>query len=287
MKSWFEAWQPIAARLEDLSQKWDKPVIFTEIGYQSKDGSNNEPWDSDHSGAIDHQEQADAYTAVFEVFADKDWWNGVFWWAWDTNPVQGGMANDDYEIHGKPAEDVLRAYYGGDEEPSPIPTAELLPNEEVNQSIYSDALENNWQDYSYFGKFNFSATDIVAEGNVSIKASLDAWGGICFAHKGVETRPYRWIEFYINYGDVTQRKLMMSGYGKDDEAFYYQLNITEPVYYSDGMIMPQTWHLIRIPLHDIGLDNQEITKICITDGSGDGQKTFWLDAFRLLAANES
>ena len=96
-----EAWQPITIRLENLSRKWGRPIIFTEIGYQSKDGSNTRPWDSELSRSIDHQEQADAYAAVFEAFADKSWWNGVFWWAWDNNPVQGGMSNDDYEIHGK------------------------------------------------------------------------------------------------------------------------------------------------------------------------------------------
>ena len=171
-------------------------------------------------------------------------------------------------------------------EPTPLPTVELLVNEAVNEMIYSDTLLNGWQDYSYFGEFNFSSKDVVAEGASSIKISLDPWGGICWAHKGIETDPYQWIEFYINYGDDTQRMLMMSGYGKDGEELYYQLNITEPVYYPDGMIMPRTWHLIKIPLHDIGLDNQLITEICITDGSGDGQKYFWLDSIRLLAASD-
>ncbi|MEO8611200.1 MAG: hypothetical protein ABI690_25110 [Chloroflexota bacterium] len=103
--------QPAVFVLDQLAAKWQKPIIFTEIGYLSVDGSNRFPgyWQLD--GATDPQEQADAYQAVFEVFHDKPWWKGAFWWSLDTKPDQGGLEDRGYSPHGKPAEAILREYY--------------------------------------------------------------------------------------------------------------------------------------------------------------------------------
>jgi glycosyl hydrolase family 113 len=103
--------QPNVFILDQLAAKWQKPIIFTEIGYLSVDGANRFPgyWQLD--GATDPQEQADAYRAIFEVFSGKSWWKGAFWWSLDTNPEQGGLEDRGYSPHGKPAEDILRAWY--------------------------------------------------------------------------------------------------------------------------------------------------------------------------------
>jgi hypothetical protein len=106
------AWSPIVIRLEELSQKWNRPIIFTEVGYRSLNGANKEPWNSEAKGALDLQEQADCYRAVFETFKDKPWWRGVIWWGVDTNPTVGGSYDTNFTPHDKPAEDVLRFYYG-------------------------------------------------------------------------------------------------------------------------------------------------------------------------------
>jgi hypothetical protein len=103
--------QPAVFVLDQLAAKWNMPILFTEIGYMSVDGANRFPgyWQLD--GATDPQEQADAYEAVFEAFHDKSWWKGAFWWSLDTNPHQGGLEDRGYSPIGKPAEDVLRAWY--------------------------------------------------------------------------------------------------------------------------------------------------------------------------------
>jgi len=106
------AWQPIAARLEQLSQKWNRPIIFTEVGYRSINGANREPWESGKVGTVDLQEQADCYQALFETFNGKSWWRGVFWWNWEPLPDQGGAKDRGFTANNKPAEDVLRFYYG-------------------------------------------------------------------------------------------------------------------------------------------------------------------------------
>ena len=49
---------------------------------------------------------------LFEVLKEKSWWRGVFWWNWEPNPSAGGARDADYTANNKPAEDVLRFYYG-------------------------------------------------------------------------------------------------------------------------------------------------------------------------------
>jgi hypothetical protein len=105
-------WQPIATALEALSKHWQRPIIITELGYLSIDGAARAPgyWGLD--GATDVQEQADCYQAFFDVFADKPWLQGVFWWSYSTKPDQGGPNDRTYTPHNKPAEKILRLYYG-------------------------------------------------------------------------------------------------------------------------------------------------------------------------------
>jgi hypothetical protein len=104
-------WMPTVAYLEWLSNHWNKPIILTEVGYMSVDGTNVLPGDWSRPGEIDHQEQADAYQALFESFQGRTWWKGVFWWSLDTNPDQGGPNDRGYSFHNKPAEMILKRFF--------------------------------------------------------------------------------------------------------------------------------------------------------------------------------
>jgi hypothetical protein len=107
------AWAPIASSLDLLAQQWDRPIVFTEIGYRSIDGVNIAPYAYRNAGQLDLQEQSDCYQAVFEVFGGGQypWWGGVFWWNWKPDPNQGGTSDTGYTAHNKPAENILRAHY--------------------------------------------------------------------------------------------------------------------------------------------------------------------------------
>lgn len=104
-------WKPTLAYLDLLASRWSKPIILTEVGYMSVDGTNILPgfWSLD--GATDPQEQADAYQSLFEAFQERDWWQGVFWWGLSTDPQQGGMEDRGYSFNDKPAEAVLSRFF--------------------------------------------------------------------------------------------------------------------------------------------------------------------------------
>ncbi|HEX7464611.1 MAG TPA: hypothetical protein VF382_06935, partial [Actinomycetota bacterium] len=105
------AWSPYADGLSDLAERWDKPIVLTEIGYRSIDGANRWPWDWQRTAPIDLQEQSDCYKAALETFWDESWFGGMFWWDWSADPTYGGPENDGYTPFGKPVEDVLRTWY--------------------------------------------------------------------------------------------------------------------------------------------------------------------------------
>lgn len=91
--------------LDRLSSRYgNKPIVFWEFGYQSKDGTNIEPWNFLREADPDPQEQADAYQAYFNVFSPFSWWSGQGIFA-----EQVGLPIDafGYGVLGKPSELVI------------------------------------------------------------------------------------------------------------------------------------------------------------------------------------
>jgi len=99
------------ADLQGLVTEFNRPILFTEVGYRSLDGTNREPWNWTADGDVDLQEQADCYEALFRVFHNKPWFHGTLFWAWSTNPNEGGAADKGYAVRDKPAEEVLTTWY--------------------------------------------------------------------------------------------------------------------------------------------------------------------------------
>ncbi len=101
------AWQPYRARLEELARTTGKPILFTEVGYQSRARSFESPWQRDPA-LRDDRAQSFAYQAVFENFADARWWRGALWWDWHADDPD---AETGFTPTLKPAEGVLMAHW--------------------------------------------------------------------------------------------------------------------------------------------------------------------------------
>jgi hypothetical protein len=100
------------AAFQNLNTTYGKPVIFTELGYESTPGTNIEPWDSSLSDGYDPTEQADCYEAFFEVYSQQtSWMKGVFWWAWQIPAL--AASDTGYDPNGKTAGTVeLPEWFG-------------------------------------------------------------------------------------------------------------------------------------------------------------------------------
>ncbi|MFH0846567.1 MAG: hypothetical protein V1894_00715 [Chloroflexota bacterium] len=94
------------ADLEDLSKKFNKPVIISEIGYDSLDGTAKDFAAAHKEASVDLQEQADCYQAALEVLWGKPWLKGIFWWQWNAISTEWSGSPQ-----GKPAEEVLKRFY--------------------------------------------------------------------------------------------------------------------------------------------------------------------------------
>ncbi|MCP4247428.1 MAG: hypothetical protein GY778_10310 [bacterium] len=102
--------------IEDFYDTLLIPVIFTEIGYSSRDYGAREPWqqgdvttgDVPNSGL-----QARAYEAAFRAVEGKPWFRGLFWWNWLPWSDAGGSCDMGFTAQNKLAEDALRAGLSG------------------------------------------------------------------------------------------------------------------------------------------------------------------------------
>jgi Glycoside Hydrolase Family 113 len=84
------SFDPFAALKNLHSAHPAKPLIFTEIGYESTPGTNEQPYNYNVNNGVDDSEQANCYAAFFQVFSGQPWMSGVFWWDWSvSSPVAG------------------------------------------------------------------------------------------------------------------------------------------------------------------------------------------------------
>jgi len=113
------AWQPILARLGDLSRSWDRRVVFTEIGYPAADWAAWRPWELPADAGSNPRLQADAYAAFLEAAWPQPWLGGAYWWKWFSGAGEHGRQerSDPSDLHGRrdpfdfrasPAAEVLR-----------------------------------------------------------------------------------------------------------------------------------------------------------------------------------
>lgn len=108
-KSW-DNWR--SGVIEPIHKQFGKDVVFTELGYRSIDNTYRNPWDWGRDGGYNGQAQANAYEAVFDYWKDYDWMKGVLWWRWEVSPPSAGSGDTGYTPQNKPAEEVMKKYFG-------------------------------------------------------------------------------------------------------------------------------------------------------------------------------
>lgn len=104
-QSLVEAWQPVLHRLESLSQRFGRRVLFTEAGYRSVARCTERPWESEGSDA-DPSCQAVAFEALFSALEQRPWSAGVWVWKWFPHR-ETAPSRPDFSPQALPAERVL------------------------------------------------------------------------------------------------------------------------------------------------------------------------------------
>ncbi len=106
-----KAWEPVLARLEALSKKHRRPILFTEIGYRSADGAAWRQWELPRAAPLNLDVQREAYEAFFAAVWPQPWLAGAYPWKWFSSLDHSGPTDNDYEIENKPAAEVVKRYY--------------------------------------------------------------------------------------------------------------------------------------------------------------------------------
>lgn len=106
------AWKPVAEKLGALSASRGRKIVFTELGYRSADFGAWKQWEVTRSAPVNLALQADAYAAFFDAVWPREWMGGVYWWKWFSHTDHSGPDSNDYELENKPAENIVRQYYG-------------------------------------------------------------------------------------------------------------------------------------------------------------------------------
>jgi hypothetical protein len=105
-------WTKYFNEIDTFRKKIGKAVLFTEIGYKSVDQTAKSPW-FPASKQANSAAQKNATIAFFEMFSDKEWFHGAFFWKWfpDVKNTDTPIETD-YTPQNKPAEKVIKQWYG-------------------------------------------------------------------------------------------------------------------------------------------------------------------------------
>lgn len=118
------AWAPIVEEMRAWSAQLGRPLLFTEVGYPSVDGSAMWPWNSTRRTPVDLEEQRRAYAAFALAWGGQAFVDGVHFWNWFG---VGGPACPDYTPRGKPAAQVLERWFASPRFPTARPSHTKIP----------------------------------------------------------------------------------------------------------------------------------------------------------------
>lgn len=111
LKDLIKGWEEPKKKIVKISSKFQKPILFTEIGYCNTVDAAMEPWvwpKDRKETPMSEEMQALCYEAFFQAVWDEEWMAGAFWWKWFPH---GPRQSKGFTPQDKEAEEVLRKYY--------------------------------------------------------------------------------------------------------------------------------------------------------------------------------
>ena len=151
---------------------------------------------------------------------------------------------------------------------------------QTDQIIYSDALSNGWQDWSWSAR-DLNSTDFVHGGAKSIKVTYTAaWQGFYLHHTAFDTSEFVELTFWVHGGAVNGRNITVAALLADAPQPSVALN----TYIASGSVAAGVWRKVTIPLAALQVANRSnMTGFWLQDASGSSQPAFYLDDISLVA----
>lgn len=113
-----KGWDKHITELEGVHKKYNKPILFTEVGYKSTPDATIKPWEwSSYFNKLtvkksDRTQQL-AYEAMFKKNWNQPWFAGIYIWEWQNRTTaESAMTDLDFSPRFKPAENVIAKWFG-------------------------------------------------------------------------------------------------------------------------------------------------------------------------------
>lgn len=107
-----KGWEPHKAKMDSVSVKFGRPILFTEYGYRSIGGCAVKPWDYSDAGEQNEKCQAVALHALYHVFWEDEKYCGGFLWKWyPDHKSAGGPSNKMFTVQNKKAQKTVTEMY--------------------------------------------------------------------------------------------------------------------------------------------------------------------------------
>ena len=192
------AWTNYADEIEEWLSTVNKPVIFTEIGYRSGDGTCMTPSNYWTNMTVDLEEQSDCYEATFQVLWNRNWFYGLYWWTWTPDPEKGGPNDSSHIPQNKPVQEIITTWYSMDKKIAVI---------DKSFTSAEKCYINENQTVGFHASWTSDKKDVV-EAKVFVN--------------GTEyiTNRTGWIVFSISYDDVGKRCWVISNFQHSESNGY-------------------------------------------------------------------
>jgi hypothetical protein len=137
-----------------LYQKYNKPILFTEVGYRSVADANIDPYDGTRNGLIDLDIEAKLYESLLEYWNAKPYFAGMQFWNWDIDPLEGGPGDNHYTPRFKPAEEVIKKWWQNQE---------IKPENKQENKLEIKDIKNNTENNSISSAYSNHADYKIGE----------------------------------------------------------------------------------------------------------------------------
>jgi hypothetical protein len=273
------AWEPIVDRLGKLSKQWNRPVILTEIGYESLEGSNRSPWKTPGK-IIEFEEQADSYQAVFDAFGGHDWLKGMYWWVWEVGTSGRSALNADFGSYRKPADDILALNFGQPSHFIPPPAPFIDSVGENDLMLFHNALESGWRDASKTPVVSIDISRLGANESTELRLIMNPGEAMALVNDGIDTTNYTALEFELFSEHEGSLEFSVSFNDQHQRELAPIVVRANSPYVERGLA--GQWQHIHIPLREMGVANALVRGFNIKNILQKHRLDFFIDEIRLV-----
>lgn len=143
-----------------------------------------------------------------------------------------------------------------------------------NLLVYSEMLNNGWQNWGYGATLNFTNATPLHTGTYSLSATMPGYSKIWLLHGAIDAALYTNFTFWANGGPSGGQRLQVAA----------STNGTDGTWVNVGPLAANTWQQITVSLKALGVAGAtNLDQLWINNWSGTTQPVFYLDDLALTA----